>query len=38
MMGKPAVQATLEKSWDVASQQKLWEESVRITGVDFLIA
>jgi hypothetical protein len=36
MIGKPAVQPTLEKAWDVPSQQKLWEESVRIVGVDFL--
>jgi hypothetical protein len=38
MIGKPAVQPTLEKAWDVPSQQKLWQESVRIVGVDFLTA
>ncbi len=36
MIGKPAVTATERPSWDEKSQRKLWEESVRITGVDFL--
>eukprot|EP01034_Spumella_vulgaris_P021891 gene21891-27968_t len=35
MFGAPAVQATSSKTWSLTAQQKLWEESVRVTGVDF---
>eukprot|EP01034_Spumella_vulgaris_P021892 gene21892-27969_t len=35
LMGEPAVQATSSKTWSLAAQQKLWEESVRVTGMDF---
>lgn len=35
MFGKPAVTATAQASWNAASQSKLWEESVRLTGESF---
>lgn len=34
-VGTPAVQATSAASHETSKQQKLWEESVRITGEDF---
>ena len=36
MAGKPVVQATLPQAWDEAAQKKLWEESVKLTGVNFI--
>jgi NAD(P)-dependent dehydrogenase (short-subunit alcohol dehydrogenase family) len=36
MLGAPAVQSTGKHTWDSKAQKTLWEESVRITGVDFV--